>query len=35
MLTIFIQLNGADWQMPEKDSAEDSAPRSGEEVHFT
>ena len=32
---VFFQLDGADWHMAEKESAEDSAPGSGEEVQFT
>jgi len=32
---VFFQFNGADWDMAEKESAEDSSPGSGEEVQFT
>lgn len=32
---VFLQLNGADWHMAEKESAKDSATGSGEEVQFT
>lgn len=32
---VFLQLDGADWHMAEKESAEDSATGSGEEVQFT
>ena len=32
---VFLQLDGAHWHMAEKESAEDSAPGSGEEVQFT
>ena len=32
---VFLQLDGADWHMAEKESAKDSATGSGEEVQFT
>ena len=32
---VAFQLDGADWHMAEKESAEDSATGSGEEVQFT
>lgn len=32
---VFLQFDGADWHMAEKESAEDSATGSGEEVQFT